>query len=831
MKNRQSIHDLQLLQQAFKQLPVPVDAQPSDGFSYAINCYYRCNPDGSIRWIWPVENRYADFLRFYHRSHWKAYAFVAAVKLAFSVQCPDLFSHGRLQLFTTNEGCSILQDIESRWAVFTGTIGPNRKLVFWQQDSAKKSSFTKIAIGTNATANLKAEGEALTRLAKTTFYAIQVPALMDSQSGVLEQEDIASNNVRRTHHIDRLPASALQEWLQQDLQQTPLAEAPFWKQSLSAIQLLKEKSDARIPIRQINHLQQLADGLSTTEVMATTTAHGDFTPWNLFIEGDKLSLIDWELSQPQMPALFDLFHFVYQSNILVSHNGYKQIRRQLDALFQQPEWNAFLHRHQLDARLLEQLYLVHTVSYYLNIYSQQAEWHQQVGWLLQTWSEALCFFINEKKSAPARQLMLGQVADLLANKKYALLKFMSGRLEAVPEDSDVDICIDKRDAATLLKQLKNHPLVAQVKCVHRSYMVQASVVLSDGSLLHLDLIWRIKRKALEFVSANELIGRALYDVAGNKVPCAADNFAYTSMFYVLNGAAVPERYQQYFTHLSAPQQGEINGWIKENFLSINSFASLYNTTASQQQQVLQAIKAKNNNRGWSGLKNRLQYVIDTIRNLAPRKGFIITFSGVDGAGKSTVIENTKRHIEKQLRGKVVVLRHRPSLLPILSAYKYGRQGAEQKAATTLPRQGKNGSVLSSLLRFGYYYSDYVFGQLYIQARYVWRGYIVLYDRYYFDFINDSRRSNISLPKSFTTWGYHLLLKPRLNFFLYAKPEEILQRKQELDAGTIEMLTGHYLQLFTKLGRQYRGSKYVPVHNTNLDQTLQLIYKNIKTSCP
>jgi thymidylate kinase len=203
-------------------------------------------------------------------------------------------------------------------------------------------------------------------------------------------------------------------------------------------------------------------------------------------------------------------------------------------------------------------------------------------------------------------------------------------------------------------------------------------------------------------------------------------------------------------------------------------------------------------------------------------GMVITFSGVDGAGKSTVIENLKQRIEKQLRKRVVVLRHRPSLLPILSAWTKGKAEAEKEAAAKLPRQGQNKSKISSLLRFVYYYSDYLIGQWYIMFKYVLRGYVVLYDRYYFDFINDSRRSNIELPSYITQFGYFLVKEPDLNFFLYAKPELILSRKMELEKNTIEELTTKYLTLFSKLNKNRSVQKYIPIENIELDTTLQTI---------
>jgi thymidylate kinase len=108
-----------------------------------------------------------------------------------------------------------------------------------------------------------------------------------------------------------------------------------------------------------------------------------------------------------------------------------------------------------------------------------------------------------------------------------------------------------------------------------------------------------------------------------------------------------------------------------------------------------------------------------------------------------------------------------------------------------------------------------------------RGYVVLYDRYYFDFIHDSRRSNIDLPPSLTSLGYALLIKPRFNFFLYATADEILRRKQELDAATIEQLTRNYLGLFERLGSRYGYARYRPILNNNKSYTVASILGQLR----
>ncbi|MDN5396077.1 MAG: hypothetical protein L0G05_06095, partial [Chryseobacterium sp.] len=202
---------------------------------------------------------------------------------------------------------------------------------------------------------------------------------------------------------------------------------------------------------------------------------------------------------------------------------------------------------------------------------------------------------------------------------------------------------------------------------------------------------------------------------------------------------------------------------------------------------------------------------------------------VDGAGKSTVISEVSELIEKRYRRPVKVLRHRPSLLPILSVWTKGKEKAHQDTVNSLPRQGNNKSSVSSLFRFGYYYTDYILGQFIIYLKYVLRGKIVLYDRYYFDFIADAKRSNIQLPKVVTETGYHLLMKPKFNFFLYAAPEKILSRKRELSYRSIVDLTTEYSTLFSKLNKKDQNVKYLSIENNDLDTTLDTIMNTIITA--
>ncbi len=200
---------------------------------------------------------------------------------------------------------------------------------------------------------------------------------------------------------------------------------------------------------------------------------------------------------------------------------------------------------------------------------------------------------------------------------------------------------------------------------------------------------------------------------------------------------------------------------------------------------------------------------------------IVTFSGVDGAGKTTILREFTQLLEEKYGQKVVEVRHRPSILPILSAIKHGKKEAEKKTMEVLPRSGGNKSKLSSYIRFFYYLTDYLFGQWVLYFRHTRKGETIVYDRYYFDFINDPQRTNINLESGFMKFFYRFVFKPDMNIFLYAPPEVILSRKQEMAEESIVELTGKYRALFDEFGKA-EHDRYVSIENIDKEKTMQTI---------
>lgn len=766
-----------------------------------IKLSYISNRDGSPRWIWNAKSNEPLFLKFYNVGSKRSWLLAKMIEIIFALQLQYLFFKQKKWFYTADK--NPLFDCKSDWALFTGTVGPNNKSILYAN-----KTFYKIAHSENATQLIENEYKILKEIQLSTRGFI-APLTRKVNQNIIQLSDISENG-KRTTKITDAHLKVLQE-MALIKKQTLAIENWIWFRQLKSDFL--NIQDTRIPQNLVRKITFLLNTVNNQQQITLGFSQGDFTPWNLYQQENTIAIYDWELARKDRPFAFDYFHFVIQQGVMVDRKNWSTIYNDIKEQSIDSQGNC-LFENNLDT-LKNQLkwYLLTNCMYYLKVYTEQSIWHTQINWLLTTWNEALDLFFKEEKTP--RELIIMDVFDSIQNSEYGALKFPNYAPEKLNEASDIDLVIEKKEAEKLLLLLKNHPLVSRVLVQKKTFMYAIQAILIDDNILAIDLIWQLKVRNLEIMNAYEVYKDNPLSLFGIKHAPTIDSARFTSLFYVLNHAKVPSHYLHYLSLLEKSQNHldlEITNCIKNN----------YNDPSS----LLKFIKRNPKNQSFLSLKNWAYYVLDTIESFTNNTGYIITFSGVDGAGKSTVIEQIVHRIQKQLRKPVVVLRHRPSILPILSVWTKGKEKAQLDVISNLPRQGKNNHPVSSFLRFSYYYLDYIIGQFVIYFKYVIRGYVVVYDRYYFDFINDSKRSNIILPKQLTSFGYRFLIQPDFNFFLFADASIILKRKQELNQSTIETLTAEYQILFDQLHKKRKSSIYESINNVDLEVTLSKIFKTI-----
>ncbi|MDW3646316.1 MAG: phosphotransferase [Bacteroidia bacterium] len=770
------------------------------------------NPDGSPRWIVPEEDREALFLKFYPAFNKRNRRLRKILRLAFKYGLQNVCSKrlsdkdlSKLLGYSPSE-----LSHEKQFALFTGTPGPNRKILLYERTKNDKAYFSKIAYGENAPKLIENEFRVLEMLNQKCPKHFWFPKLFSFTHKILKTHELKITE--SSHQWSPAHSRFLQEIYSWGIEEVE-------SQSLIPEKILNvdcEDPEAQKPLEQLHNTLAVSHELIEKQAFMLKTAfgHGDFCPWNTAVKGAKLQVLDWELAG-DYPMLYDLFHFVVQHEILNTGSSARAIFQKVRELVRSEDVRVLLSAYKLDWKHQFMAYLIKLSSYYSQIYARQSQLHSQAFKLMEIWTQLLELGNAYLKKDSFRKQFIRLIFEEIKETDYALMKFFEGDIELLKEESDLDIFIQKADYSKINKLISSSPLVSHSRIRRYSYMQSLELFFLDGSFLSIDLISQLKRRSLEYFRIEKVLEDAEINDCGIKLPRAEDNFAYIAYFYTLNGADIPEHYKVNYWHYANAFSSEK---VSKKLWQANFSEGL---SAKKQEELLENVQKRPENQGFSSLKNQLSYLADSIRKVIRRDSLTLTLSGVDGAGKSTLIARLKQRLEKKYRKEVVILRHRPSLLPILSSFILGKAKAEQKASETLPRQGKNRSYLFSYLRFFYYLLDYFLGEIFIWYRHKSRGKVILYDRYYFDFISDPRRSNLSLHKGFTKRMYRWINKAEVNIFLYAPVEEILSRKQELPAKEIESLCHSYKELFEEFERKYAQS-YVNLNNLDLEESLDFI---------
>ncbi|MEM6806251.1 MAG: phosphotransferase, partial [Bacteroidota bacterium] len=760
-------------------------------------------------WIFPTGSRKALFLKFYPAFNKRNKLIRKILRLLSTTGLHSLLT----QKLSNKELSKLLGYSPSEltqkedFALFTGTVGPNRKILLYEQN--EDAIFSKVAYGENAPKLIENEFRVLEYLSQKCPKYFWFPKLFSFKQGVLKTHELKiteSSHLWTSAHTKFI--TELYSWGVQELEV---------KNLLPKKKLIVDCNDpeAREPLEQLHKCLTTSTELLKKKACKLKTAfgHGDFCPWNTGLEGVKLQVLDWELAG-NYPMLYDFFHFVVQHEILNTGSSARAIFRKMRDFVCREDVRVLLDAYQIDWRQQFLAYLIKVSTYYAQVYAEQSSLHPQAFRLIEIWGQLLELGNAYLKESSFRKQFIRNLFAELADTDYALMKFFEEDIESLKEESDLDFFMNISDFSRVQELISSSLLISHKRVKKYSYMHSMEVFFWDGSFLSIDLISQLKRRSFEYLKIDEVIDHAHPNEFGIKLPAAQDNFRYIAYFYTLNGAEVPQHYKAAYWHhfksnTTDKKARELNPYFSAGDLN------------SKQEKLDAEVQALPQNQAYSAIRNQLLYFLDRLRKVLRRDSFTLTLSGVDGAGKSTLIGRLKERLEKKYRREVVVLRHRPSLLPILSSFLYGKKKAEQAAAERLPREGKNKSYLSSYLRFFYYLLDYFLGEIYIWSRHRSRGKVILYDRYYFDFISDPKRSNLRLHKGFTKFIYRWIKKAEVNVFLYAPVEEILARKQELQASEIESLSHSYQELFEEFESNYK-QRYVNLNNVDLEASLDLI---------
>ncbi len=356
------------------------------------------NPDSSIRWIFPKTNRHALHLDLYNASGWKAKLYRSLSQLCFRLGAASVLYSGTFYLQSKSEVVFFqnLQDLDYEgFAIFTGTVSTTRKAIVALSRQGETNYFVKLPIAVGARQLLNNEQKSLKAVAKLSLKKMSVPQVHTLLCGIA-QENSQPIDAWNSTYWQRKHAKALDELYEHSNRRVRMEEiAVMEKIELELEQLIADLNSMppsslskKMNLLMISQLRVWRK-LPKSQYLPVAQSHGDFTPWNMYLSKEGLYLYDWELAQSEMPLLFDAFHFIFQTGILIHRHSWDKIKKQIQALEKSEMVQKWIAEFQLDFNLHLQFYLLYITANYLPQYLHQQPLHSQAYWLMKVWGVAL----------------------------------------------------------------------------------------------------------------------------------------------------------------------------------------------------------------------------------------------------------------------------------------------------------------------------------------------------------------------------------------------------------------------------------------------------------
>lgn len=356
------------------------------------------NADQTIRWFFQKNDREASYLSLYNSSTLKSKIYVSISRIAWMFGKGSLLASGKfeVQQFLVDAvklKCGIQE--QEICSFFTGTRGATRKVVVHVQSTDGAESFIKIPISALAEELVKNEIDMVKTLNKFDFTSLSLPKISQRINGHARLSNVKPAVTIPANTILSIHASALGELYAISHERKSIVKTAAWEVTDANLSSLFNELTFRNNLDQdkihalVEGLKKLRETISLDEIVPVSVSHGDFTPWNMYCDEERLYVYDWEMAKNGIPMLFDLFHFSYQSVILQQQKTYKEVAENINLWLKQPIVMHIIQKYGIRVPLHHALYLLFNVSHYLRQYLNEKEPLMQSSWMMDAWTVAI----------------------------------------------------------------------------------------------------------------------------------------------------------------------------------------------------------------------------------------------------------------------------------------------------------------------------------------------------------------------------------------------------------------------------------------------------------
>ena len=361
--------------------------------------FYVKNKDETVRWLYPCNLKTPTFLRFYSSSTLKSKIFVFLTNFLFRFKLFNIFLANKIDLSIMRNSFldKILTNEEYKdFSIFFGTVGVNRKLIFYLRKHNNESSFIKFSVSKESSELINNEYLFINEISKTRNKYLSLPRIIDyKENNMIELSDLKKRGLFQSGTLDNTLINAALEI------STNFRESIKWSDLIELFNLNNTYESFQHANFDNNFLNKelLYDFSSTlknninliddNENILCSLSHGDFTPWNIYLDFEKAYIFDWELASKKRPIFFDIFHFIFQSNTLLENKSYPEFKKQIVSLVKNIKLKDSYKEIGNGIKNHYAFYLIYTSSYYVDLYLKQDKIHVQANWLFTNWNLAL----------------------------------------------------------------------------------------------------------------------------------------------------------------------------------------------------------------------------------------------------------------------------------------------------------------------------------------------------------------------------------------------------------------------------------------------------------
>ena len=374
--------------------------------------------------------------------------------------------------------------------------------------------------------------------------------------------------------------------------------------------------------------------------------------------------------------------------------------------------------------------------------------------------------------------------------------FVYGSYLALPDDtggSDIDMVVREKDFPKVSKILDT---LTRDSCVSKvSYYANANAkfyrFLSPTFGVQIDVFYKgLCYQGIEYYPV-KLMRKWVIEYKGIKVLDIQKGYYVDYIKEILHLGKAKEKYLKAFI-------GEIK---RDEVFYREELSSLYGKEVSQlvfenlSEEKLPAVekhlqrkmcKSVMKGHRWKNIWLRLLLLQ---RLFGKRPGYVIAVEGTDGSGKSFIINSITPVLNEAFHNGVIYNHLRPNAIPDLGVLLGKKKKEDEAVVCTDPHGQKPSGLVGSLIRWGYYMIDYTFGYM----KKVWpqihtKSKVFIFDRYYYEYYLDQKRSRTNLPQWVIRFGELFLPNPDLILCLGGDPEKIYARKPETSLEEVKRQT-------------------------------------------